>query len=100
MRFGNEFGFYELNPFPGCNQLVVSNHAHIYPWFRGKGHGQKQHLERLAKARELGYNKIICTVNSENAAEIHILNKNHWTKHGDFVNKETGGLVEIWSRDL
>ena len=30
MRFANEYGYGELNNFPGCNQLTVSNHAFIY----------------------------------------------------------------------
>ena len=55
MRFANEFGFYELNPFPGSNQIVVSNHAFIYGPWRGQGKGIQQHKERLAKAKELGY---------------------------------------------
>jgi hypothetical protein len=54
MRYADErgTGFYELNPFPGCNQIVVSNHAFIYPAYRnggwdGKKYGQLQHKERL-----------------------------------------------------
>ena len=62
MRFSDQYGFYELNPFPGSNQVVVSNHAFIFPKFRGKGFGKIQHMERLIKARELGYDLIVCTV--------------------------------------
>lgn len=100
MRFADEFGFYELNPFPGCNQIVVSNHAFIYPKYRGKGLGQSQHQQRLAKAKELGYNLILCTVNKSNAAELHILDKNGWLPVERFTNTETGNDVAIWSRQL
>lgn len=47
MRFANEFGYCELNPFPGCSQIVVSNHAFIYPEKRGKGNGSVNHKLRV-----------------------------------------------------
>ena len=102
MRFSDEFGFYELNPFPGCNQIVVSNHAFIYPEYRGKGYGQVQHEARLEKARELGYDLILCTVNSKNLAEIHILRKYGWVEHHDsrFVNSETSNTIQVWAKRL
>lgn len=96
MRYSNMHGFYELNPMPGCNQLVVSNHAFIYPAHRGKGHGNRQHKERLLKISELGYDAAICTVNACNAAEMHILNTHGWRRVGQFVNKETGNTICIF----
>jgi GNAT superfamily N-acetyltransferase len=100
MRFADKFGFYELNPMPGCNQVVISNHAFIYPEFRGKGLGQKQHQERLDKARELGYNYILCTVQLGNKAEEAILKKNGWSVFATFLNKETQHNVEIYGKSL
>jgi RimJ/RimL family protein N-acetyltransferase len=100
MRFSNVYGFYELNPFPGCNQIVVSNHAFIYKHFRGRGHGSTQHRERLEKARELGYNMIMCTVKDDNESEIHILKKNGWTQESGFVSYETGNSLHIWTKIL
>ncbi len=100
MRFGDKYGFYELNPFPGCNQIVVSNHAFIYPEYRGQGHGKRQHLERLAKAKELGYNLIMCTVKADNEQEKKILYANLWEQTSGFVNKETGNCVLIFTREL
>jgi RimJ/RimL family protein N-acetyltransferase len=100
MRFSNRYGFYELNPFPGCNQIVVSNHALIYEQFRGQGHGQQQHFERLMQARELGYNRIICTVRADNEAERHILLKNGWEMNFTFTSTETKHEVQMWSRNL
>jgi predicted GNAT superfamily acetyltransferase len=98
MRFSNACGFYELNPFPGCNQLVVSNHAFVLPQHRGTGEGQRQHQERLDKAKELGYDYIICTVKAQNSVEIHILEKNSWSLLDDFYNKETGDQILIYGR--
>ena len=100
MRFANQDGFSELNNFPGCNQIVVSNHAFIYPSKRGQGKGQEQHSTRLFRARELGYNYIICTVNQANDVERHILLKNRWSLLDSFLNEETGHVVEIWGRIL
>lgn len=100
MRFSNRYGFYELNPFPGSNQIVISNHAFIYPAYRGKGFGQTQHTERLRKARELGYNLIMATVKADNLVEKHILKKNHWLQNTSFVSIETGHTIEVWTRVL
>jgi len=100
MRFADEFGFYELNPFPGNNQIVVSNHAFIHKTYRGQGHGKEQHLQRLRKARELGYNYILCTVNKENEAELHILEKYGWTMLEITYNSETEHDVTLWGRFL
>lgn len=98
MRFANEYGFYELNPFPGCNQIVVSNPAFIYPKYRGKGFGQKQHQERLDKAKELGYDMIMCTVNHTNCAELHILHKFGWDSGGSLFNHETGHFLVVYTK--
>lgn len=100
MRFSNEYGFYELNPFPGCNQIVVSNHALIYEWARGRGHGQRQHENRLNQARALGYDLMLCTVREDNEVEIHILRKNGWIVEREFMSTETGHAVQLWSRNL
>jgi L-amino acid N-acyltransferase YncA len=98
MRFGNEQGHYELNPFPGCAQLVVSNHAFIKPDYREVGHGQKQHAERLDKMQELGYDYALCTIISTNSIQRHIAAKNGWRKLDQFTNSETNNTVEIWGR--
>ena len=66
MRFANEDGYCELNSFPGCNQIVVSNHAFIYPEKRGKGLGSKNHKLRVERAKFLGYDYFICTVKADN----------------------------------
>lgn len=100
MRFADEYGFYELNPFPGCNQIVVSNHAHIFRGYRGEGRGQIQHQERLIKAKELGYDLIICTVKSDNDVEKHILEKYGWQRMLNFINTETENPIEMWARLL
>lgn len=100
IRVSNLVGFYELNPFPGSNQIVVSNHAFIKPEYRGKGFGQKQHKERLDYAKYLGYDLIICTVRSDNLVEKHILQKFNWLYAQSFKSTETEHELELWTRKL
>ena len=99
-RYSNKFGFYELMPFPGCNQLVVSNHAFILPEYRKLGFGQAQHKERLEKIKELKYNYVVCTVRADNGAEIHILEKHGWKLLDSFFNEETNMMVHIYGRSV
>lgn len=100
MRYADEYGWYELNPFPGSNQIVVSNHAFIRPEFRGQGLGHKQHRERLQKAKALGYDLIICTVRTDNVVERHILLKNGWTFIQRFRSTETNHELDLFTRRL
>lgn len=100
MRFSNEFGYCELNSFPGCNQIVVSNHAFIYPEHRGKGHGHDNHTLRIERAKFLGYDYLICTVKADNAAELSILKKNNFKELDEFLNSETGNVVKIFGKKL
>jgi len=100
MRYADEHGFYELNPFPGCNQIIVSNHAFIYPEHRGRGWGTEQHKHRLLQAKYLGYDYMICTVKSDNEREIKILKANGWRQLDRFANIETGNHIEIWGKQL
>lgn len=100
MRYQTPFGFYELNPLPGCNQLVVSNHAFVEPEHRGTGNGQAAHEERLKRARELGYDYIMCTVRATNAVQIHILEKYEWKHLDTFRNRETGNDVSVYGKQL
>lgn len=100
MRFANENGFCELNPFPGCSQIVVSNHAFIYPEKRGHGEGRKNHQLRVQRATDLGHDVIICTVRAKNLVELAILRTEGWEKLLDFKNTETGNMVELWAKKL
>lgn len=100
MRFQSQYGYYEFNTFPGCAQLIVSNHAFIKKEHRGKGFGQKQQLTKLNMAAELGYNCIICTVKESNETEKHILKKNGWKYCHTFFNTASECNIEIWVRDI
>jgi hypothetical protein len=100
VRFATSSGFYELNPFPGCNQIVVSNHSFIKPHLRGQGKGHYEHQLRLSKMYQMGYDYAICTVVGCNEAQIRILKKNGWTNLDTFQNRETGNTIQIWGRHI
>lgn len=99
MRYFDGYkGFYELNPFPGCNQIIVSNHSFIAKERRGKGLGDQVHKERLAYIETLGYDYVICTVKEENIPQIKILEKNNWRHLDTFTNRETENTVRIYGK--
>jgi len=100
MRFANENGFYELNPFPGCNQIVVSNHSLVYKNKRGNGAGTREHTLRLEKIKFLGYDYVICTVKSDNIPQIKILKSHQWKLLDSFINNETGNEVFIYGKQV
>lgn len=100
MRFANEYGYCELNDFPGCSQIVVSNHAFVYPKHRGKGHGRHNHRLRLQRATDLGYDLIIATIRVGNEAEESIVKTEGWQEVFRFINSNTGNTVGIWVKQL
>ena len=100
MRYGTEYGFYELNPFPGCNQIVVSNHSWIGHKHRGKGIGTHEHQSRLEEIQRLGYDYAICTCKLENAPQQRILEKHGWKLLDSFENRETENKVLIYGKKM
>jgi L-amino acid N-acyltransferase YncA len=93
-------GHYELNPFPGCNQMVVSNHSCIYSEYRGQGLGQILAEEKISTAKEEGFDYMIATVVSTNTAQLKIMEKNGWKLLDTFFNRESGNEVNIFGRRL
>lgn len=100
MRFSTPYGFYELNPFPGSNQIVVSNHAFIYPGFRNNGYGKQTALERMQKAQQLGYDYMLCTVRADNPAQLKILRGLGWKELDRFVSTETEHEIILFGRNI
>ncbi len=100
MRYFNGYGYRELHSFPGCNQIVISNHAHIYPEFRGKGHGTIENKAQVTRAADMGYDYIMCTVRSCNVPQIKILEKNGWKHLDTFTNTQTENEILIYGRAL
>ena len=91
-------GFYEINSLPGCPQVAVSNHAFINPAFRNNGYGKRYHGERLANLKELGYDYVVCTVKADNVFQKKILTRFGWKFLDQFLNKDTGNVVELYGK--
>jgi RimJ/RimL family protein N-acetyltransferase len=93
-------GEYQIDPMPGCKTIGVSHALKIYPEFRGKGYATHAHLERLQKAKELGYDLLLATTVEGNKPQYHILSKFHWKQIRTFDNQHTGNRVILWYKHL
>lgn len=90
----------ELTTLPGCSQVVVSHGVFVPPKSRGNGIGKQGQLKRLRLMEELGYDYALCTVESTNDAQIHILTSNGWKKLSSFKSSKTGHKVYIFGRNI
>lgn len=100
MRFANENGACEIDTLPGSPQIAVSHAVFIYPEKRGQGFGTFNHLLRLDRLANMGYNYVIATMRAGNAAEEAILTGNKWKKLEEFKSSATGNQVVIWGRHI
>lgn len=100
MRFANEFGVCEIDTLPGSPQVAVSHAVFIYPESRGTGKGSLNHLLRLKRLKEMGYNYVLATMRVGNAREEAILLKNEWRKLDEFTSSATGNKVILWGKTI
>lgn len=90
----------ELSTLPGCTQVVVSHGVFVNPAFRKQGWGQEALNAREELMREKGYNYALCTVESTNGAQIHILTKFRWKELDRFISSKTGHEVILFGKRL
>jgi len=100
MRFANQYGAGEVDNLPGCTQVAVNHSFFIYPKYRGKGIGSKNHEARLKRLAEMGYDYVICTVNTKNSAQVKILVKHGWSKLSMFTSSKTENSVAVYGRHI
>jgi hypothetical protein len=100
MRFANKDGFCELNSFPCMSQIVVSNHAFIYPEKRGIGKGTANHKLRTVRAKFMGYDYMMCTVVATNIPQLKIVANEGFKELDEFYNRETCNTVKIFGKKL
>lgn len=100
MRFPTPYGHYELNPFPGSNQIVISSHAFVRKEHRGNGHGKATASARIRKARELDYDYMLCTVRADNEPQLKIVRALGWKELDRFHNKVTECEVIVFGLAL
>src|SRR5882672_4038396 len=89
-----------LTDFPGCAQIVVSHGVFNDPRDRGKGRGMAAQGTRLETIEQLGYDYALCTVEEDNAAQRHILEKHGWVKLAHFPSKRTQHIVCLYGRQI
>lgn len=99
-HLGTLVGSYELTPMPGCSAVGVSHGLFIDPEWRRKGIGSDAMLERFTKAKELGFQCLICTTKVESVAQYKILTKTGWKLVRQFTNPKTGNEVRFWLKHL
>lgn len=99
MRF-NDYGVIgEIDSLPGCSQIAVF-HSVFNPTERQVGRGDLAHKARLDKARYLGYDLAMCTVNLENVAQGKILLNNSWRFIQGFKSSKTSHGVGLYIREI
>lgn len=91
---------YTLFPMPGCCGIVVYSGARIHGLQRRNGLGQHFFSEAFQLMEETGYSCSVCTVISSMTAQIHILEKNGWSKVHSFINRRTENEVQIWVKNI
>lgn len=83
-----------LENFPR-NFWLISHSMVINTQYRGLGIAQYLQgiKERICKLG--GFDGLVCTVNSKNTSQIHILEKAGWTKLGDLDSN-----IQLWKKEI
>lgn len=100
MRFSSDHGHWELQSFPGNNQIVCSTHAFIKKELRGNGHGKAAAEQRLQDARRLGYDYMLSTARADNEPQLKIMRSLGWTELDRFWNSVTEVEVVVFGRKV
>ena len=100
MRYSIDGVIGEVSDMPGCFQVAISHYVWMPPEMRGKGHGKAVHARRIDMFKEMGYDYVLCTVESTNAAQIKILKSNGWNVLDSFTSAKTGHAVLICGKLL
>lgn len=100
MRYVDSSGFVfgEVDSLPGCSQVAVSHS--VFSVSKLPRAGSKAHAERLAYLRSLGYDYVLCIVNSTNAKQLSILKRFQWKPLDTFTSDKTGHFVCLYGKAL
>lgn len=97
----DQYGFGELSPLPGSGaHICVSHHAEVREEYRGKGHGDRLHKERLKIMKEEGFSYSLCVVNSMNKPQLKIMEKNKWKLLETIHSGCSGHTVLLYGRKI
>lgn len=78
---------FRLTIIPNSN-IMVSYSMSINPKYQGKGIAQALQKIKEDLCKSLGFKGMLCTVNKDNAVQIHILEKFGWTKIHSITESE------------
>ena len=90
----------EVSTMPGSPRVAISHGVVMFPEFRGQGHGKEECAMATARTCELGYDYILCTVTSDNEAQLSIMRGNGWNALDRFVSTSSGNTVLIFGKKL
>lgn len=94
-------GGFTFSTMPGCCGVVVSTNSYILDGLRGdKVLGRIFHKLKEHVARELGYSKMIATVQALNLPEVIGGSKAGWKLAEPFRNKRSGNDIFFMFKDL
>lgn len=95
----NLLAYGAISQYPGLPNVGISHSAGAV--ISGKGHGSTLHQMRLNHVKHflnLGY--LICSVNTDNVAQIKIMNKFGWKELDRFFNQCTCNHVILFGKKV
>jgi RimJ/RimL family protein N-acetyltransferase len=99
MRHQIDGVFGSIDDLPGCTQVAVSHGVYVPKDKRGQGLGFGAQLKRQKMCfDELGYDMMLCTVDSENRPQQKILLNTGWKWLTWFKSRKTGHIVDLYAR--
>lgn len=99
-RHAHPFGAYHIDALPAQPQIAHCHGFFVPKTLRGQGCGKHLKAAQHVDLRNGLYDFAICTVDSENLIQQHILTQASWHQLADFNNSKTGGVTELWGRPV
>lgn len=99
-RFSNNSGAFHIDPVPSQPQMAHCHGFFVKHNMRRRGHGSILKELQMQVLKRLGYDFATCTVDSENQAQITILQQAGWRMLAEFANSKSGGKTQLWGWEV
>ncbi len=99
-RFSNNAGAFHIDPVPSQTQIAHCHGFFVKHNMRRRGHGSILKELQMQVLKRLGYDFATCTVDSENKAQITILQQAGWRLLAEFANSKSGGKTQLWGWEV
>ncbi len=99
-RFSTDYGAFHIEPVPSQPQMAHCHGLFVRHDMRGLGYGHALKEYQMQQLKALGYDFATCTVDSQNRAQITILQQAGWRLLAEFANSKTGGTTQTWGWDV